>query len=97
MKENFGGDFISISDDEGNSYELEHVDTIEVDGEYYLAFLPADMDEDSEDYGFVFLKMVEGNGDDNYFVVPDESVMDDIYNRFMERLYGDDGEEGNDE
>ena len=27
----------------------------------------------------------------------DESVMDDIYNRFMERLYGDDGEEGNDE
>ena len=90
MKDDFGNDFISISDDDGNTYELEHIDTIEVDDEYYLAFLPADMDKDSEDYGFVILKMIEGEGDENYFVVPDDDVIDDIYDRFMERLYDED-------
>ena len=55
-KDNFGPDIISISDDEGNSYELEHVDTIEVDGVYYLAFLPANVDENSDDYALILLK-----------------------------------------
>lgn len=89
MKEDFGNDFISISDEDGNSYELEHIDTLEIDGEFYLAFLPADMDENSEDFGFVILKMIEGEGDENYFVVPDDDIIDDIYDRFMEHIYDD--------
>ena len=55
-KDDFGADIISISDEDGNNYELEHVDTIEVDGVYYLAFLPANVDEDSEDYALILLK-----------------------------------------
>ena len=51
MNEDYGNDFISISDDEGNAYELEHLDTIEHNGVFYLAFLPADMDENDENYG----------------------------------------------
>jgi len=93
MKKDFGNDFITISDDNGNNYELEHIDTMEINGEYYLAFLPADMDENDENYGFVILKMIEGDGDENYFVVPDDDIIDEIYDKFMEQLYSDSEEE----
>ena len=43
MSEEYGSDFISVTDDDGNSFELEHLDTLELDGETYMAFLPADM------------------------------------------------------
>ena len=32
MSEEYSGNIISISDEDGNNYELEHLDTIEMDG-----------------------------------------------------------------
>ena len=89
-KDNFGPDIISISDDEGNSYELEHVDTIEVDGVYYLAFLPANVDENSDDYAPILLKK---DTDEDYLLNLDEDEEERIYQLFMERLFNDDDEE----
>ena len=89
-KDNFGPDIISISDDEGNSYELEHVDTIEVDGVYYLAFLPANVDENSDDYALILLKK---DTDEDYLLNLDEDEEERIYQLFMERLFNDDDEE----
>lgn len=89
-KDGFGADIISISDEEGNNYELEHVDTIEVDGVYYLAFLPANVDEDSEDYALILLKK---DKDDDYLLNLDEDEEERIYEKFMERLFNDDDEE----
>ena len=89
-KNDFGADFISISDEDGNNYELEHVDTIEVDGAFYLAFLPADVDEDSEDYGLILLKR---DKDEDYLVNLEEDEEERVYEMFMERLFGDDDEE----
>ena len=53
MKEDYGNDFVTIIDDEGNEFELELLDTIDYNGESYAAFLPTDMDEDDPDYGLV--------------------------------------------
>lgn len=89
-KDDFGADIISISDEEGNNYELEHVDTIEVDGVYYLAFLPANVDEDSEDYALILLKK---DKDEDYLLNLDEDEEERIYEKFMERLFNDDDEE----
>lgn len=93
-KDGFGADIISISDEEGNNYELEHVDTIEVDGVYYLAFLPANVDEDSEDYALILLKK---DKDEDYLLNLDEDEEERIYEKFMERLFNDDDEELEDE
>lgn len=94
MSEEFGGDFISISDEEGNSYELEHLDTLELDGVFYLAFLPADMDEENSDYGMVILRS-EGDPEDSesYLVSPEEDELEIVYEKFMERLFPDGEEE----
>mgnify|MGYP000004439924 FL=1 len=44
MSEAFGPDFVSVTDDEGNEFELEHLGTLEHKGHTYMSFLPADMD-----------------------------------------------------
>lgn len=89
MDKNFGSDFISISDDEGNNYELEHLDTIELDGTFYLAFLPTDIDEDDENYGIIILKQEK----DEYLVVPPDDELELAYEKFMERLFNDEEDE----
>ena len=44
----YGDDFIVISDEDGNEYELEHLDTIEFEGQVYMAFLPVSENEEDE-------------------------------------------------
>ena len=88
MSEEYGNDFVTITDDDGNEYVLEHLDTIEIDGAYYLAFLPADVDEDDEKFGFIIMKQ-ETEGDESYLVIPSEEETEFAYQRFMERLFED--------
>ena len=40
MSEEYGADFITITDEDGNEFELEHLDTLEYNGETYMAFFP---------------------------------------------------------
>ncbi len=46
MSEEFGSDIVTIVDDDGNEFVLEFLHTLEYKGEFYIAFLPTDMDED---------------------------------------------------
>ena len=39
----YGNDFIVLTDEDGNEVELEHMDTVEYNGEVYMAFIPAEM------------------------------------------------------
>ena len=58
MSEDFGSDFITIVDDDGTEFELELLDTMDYKGQTFVAFLPADMDENDPDYGLVILRSV---------------------------------------
>jgi uncharacterized protein YrzB (UPF0473 family) len=86
MNEELGSDFIVITDEDGNDYELEHIDTIEIDDTFYMAFLPADMDEEDDDFGMIILKTITENGEDTLATVDDDALLEDIYSRFMERM-----------
>ncbi len=92
MSEEYGGDIITISDEEGNSYELEHLDTIEMDGVYYLAFLPVNDGKADEDLGMVILKSERGEDGDDYLVIPTDEETDRAYEQFMRELFEDEEE-----
>ena len=47
MSETFGPDFITVTDEDGNEFELELVDTLEHNGITYHALFPA-VAEDEE-------------------------------------------------
>ena len=92
MSEDFGANFITLTDDEGNEFVLEYVDALEKDGVTYIAFFPAvedEADEESEDYGLVILKSVVENGEELLATVDDEAELDAVYELFMEQILAD--------
>ena len=40
MSEEYGNDFVVLTDEDGREIELEHLDTVEYNGQTYMAFLP---------------------------------------------------------
>lgn len=94
MSEEFGSDFITIIDDDGQEFELEVLDEMTYNGETYVAFLPADMQEDDPDYGIIILRSVEDeNGDELFESIDDEEQLNDVYEHFMVLLFDDEDEE----
>lgn len=94
MSEEFGPDFVSVTDDEGNEFELEHLGTLEYNGQEYMAFVPADMDEDDEDFGLILLKAVQQDGEQLLADIDDEQELNAVYEQFMEELFAEDEEDG---
>ena len=89
MSDEYGSDFITVTDQDGNTYELEQLDSMEVGEETYMAFLPADMDEDDEEYGIVIMKIVYEDGEEIFSTLDDDDEANRIYELFMERLFED--------
>ena len=89
----FGSDYITVTDEDGNQLELEFIMSFDVDDRSYMAFFPADMSEDDPDYGYVILKVVEENGEEIFATVDDESELDEAYETFMTLLLDDEEEE----
>ncbi len=93
MSENFGNDFITIIDDDGNEFNLELLDTIDHNGETFSAFLPADMDEDDPDYGLILLSVTEDeNGDELFESIDDDEKLEQVYQMFMTVFEAEDGD-----
>lgn len=94
MSDDFGSDFVTIVDDDGQEFELEILDSMEYKGNNYTAFLPADMPEDDPDYGIIILRsMLDENNDEIYESVDDDAELEDVYEHFMSILFDDeDGE-----
>lgn len=94
MSEEFGSDFVTIVDDDGQEFELELLDTMEYKEKNYTAFLPADMAEDDPDYGIIILRsQLDENGEEIYESVDDEDELQDVYEHFMTILFDDDDAE----
>ena len=90
----FGSDFITIIDDDGPGFELEILDEMDYNGEHYLAFLPANMDEDDPDYGIIILRSVlDEKGEELFESIDDEDQLQDVYEHFMVLLFDDEEDE----
>ena len=97
MSEDFGPNFITLTDEDGNDIELEYVDALEVDGQTYMAFFPTVDDEAdeaaAEDFGLVILKSVMENGEELLSTLDSDEELDKVYDLFMEQLMADEDEE----
>ena len=105
MSEEFGPDFITVTDEDGNEFELEHIDTLEFNGQTYMAFFPAvqgeekgddveELDLDDEESGLIILKVVEADGEEQLSTLDSDEELELVYQQFMEALFADE-EDGN--
>ena len=104
MDETFGPDFITVTDEDGNDFELELVDTLEHQGVTYYAMFPAveaddetgepkDVDADDEEYGLAIMKTIVENGEELLSTLDSDEELDTVYELFMERFFQDEDEE----
>ena len=96
MSEEYGANFITVTDDEGNEFELEHLDTMELNGTTYMAFFPAVTEEEQEqdeDLGLIFMKVIQENGEELLSTLDSDEEAEMVYNAFMEELFEDEDEE----
>jgi uncharacterized protein YrzB (UPF0473 family) len=97
MGDEYGSDFISVTDEDGNEFELEHLDTLELNQNTYMAFLPADFGKSespetdaSEGEGLIILKTITENGEEFLSTLDSEDELEAVYELFMKRLFDDD-------
>ena len=94
MSEDFGPDFLTVTDEEGNEFVLELVDALEHNGIQYQAFFPAEEeDQDNPDNGLVIMKTVTENGEEMLSTLDSDEELEEVYNLFMERLFDDEEDE----
>ena len=92
MNNEYGPNFITLTDDEGNDIDLEYVDALEMNGVTYMAFFPVveeGADEDADEYGLVILKSVLVDGEEMLSTLDSEEEAEKVYELFMEQLMED--------
>ena len=89
----FGSDFITITDDEGNEFELEVLSTLEYNGNTYLAVIPAEQSLEELQLEVSVLKSVEEDGESILCVIEDEEELQAVYDLIMDSLYEEEDEE----
>lgn len=88
MSEEYGSDFISITDEDGNDYELEVLAELEYRGSRYLALVPAD-DDDGDELEVSILKATEENGEEILLAIDDDDELEAVYQALMDMIYED--------
>ena len=92
MSEEYGNDFVTLIDEDGNEVEFEHIDTVEYEGVTYLAFIPAELSVE-EDAEVVIMQIVtDENGEELLEGVEDDDIADAVFNIVMERAEAEDEE-----
>ena len=88
MEQQYGDDFISITDEDGKEYELEVLAELEHNGSRYLALVPAGSgnDDEEEDLEVSILKSVE----EILEAIEDDAELEEVYSALMDLIYEED-------
>ena len=89
----YGSDFITIVDEDGQEYELEVLSTLEYNGETYMAVVPAGDSAEELQLEVSILKSVEEDGEPILCTIEDEAELEAVYDLIMDSLYEEDEEE----
>lgn len=96
----YGDNIISISDDEGNDFELLVLDEADMNGVHYLALTEAKNPEEEKNLEVIILKVIqdEESGEDLLSTVDSDDELEAIYQIFEDQMFADDdGPEADDQ
>ena len=89
----YGSDYITIVDDDGNEYELEVLAAIEWNGAEYMAVIPAGDTKDQFELEVSIFKSVDEDGESVLAIIEDEEELQTVYDLIMDTLYEEEDEE----
>ena len=86
--EDFGSDFITITDEDGVEYELEVLTELEYQGKSYLAVIPvSEAEADDEELEVSILRSDEEDGEPILCAITDPEELETVYQLMMDSLY----------
>lgn len=88
----YGSDFLTITDEDGTEYELEVLSTVEYNGETYLAVIPAGDSQETLQLEVTILKSIEEDGEPILCAIDNEAELQAVYDLIMDSLYEDEDE-----
>ena len=82
---------LPFTDEEGNTVELELVDSFELDDKKYAVLVEPELEESTEDEGLVYILEIQSDSDDEMVLVEieDEKILDKAFDLFKERCEED--------
>lgn len=90
----------TLTDEDGNESQFALIGQLELDGQEYLALIPADSDNDNEDEYVVLKITVDENGEEILVTIDDDDEFDRVADAFEDQFMGEfdlDAEEGSEE
>lgn len=88
MSEQYGGDYITLTDEQGKELEMEILDIVEYEGAMYYALCPAG-EAEGDELEVGILKQITEDGEDILVTIDDDAEMEAVY----ELLFGEDEED----
>ena len=88
----YGSDFLTIVDEDGNEFELEVLSTLEYNGSTYLAVIPAAESTETLELEVSILKSTEEDGEAILSVIEDEAELEAVHDILMDSLYEEEEE-----
>ena len=86
MADQYGSDFITITDEDGTEYELEVLLTLEYNGASYIAAVPVSTEVNPE---VLVFRSEDEDGDPILCVIEDEDELEAVNNLIMDSLFQD--------
>ena len=86
MTDDYGSDFITITDENGLDYELEILATVEYNGAQYLAVIPA-ADSEELDLEVLILRNEEEDGEPLLVTIEDDAEFEAVSDLIMDLIY----------
>ena len=83
----YGSDFLTIVDEDGNEFELEVLSTLEYNGNTYLAVIPAAQSAQTLELEVSILKSTEEDGEAILSVIEDQEELEAVHDILMDSLY----------
>ena len=87
MADLYGSDFLSITDEDGQEYELEVLSTLQWNGGTYLAVIPAGDSQEELKLEVTILKSIEEDDEPLLCAIEDEAELQAVYDLLMDSLY----------
>ena len=90
--EEFGANYVTITDEDGVSYEMEILSRFEHEGRDYMALIPADTEDEDPNLEVNLLRVTEEDGEEILEAIQDEEELQAVYDVLMELVFEDEEE-----
>lgn len=90
MSEDYGNDFVTITDEDGQQYEFEILMELEVDGTDYAALLPVVGEGEEEPEEVYIVKIVVEDNEEIYEVIEDDAEYEKVAAEFEKAFEAED-------